>query len=271
MLPWLSLPATLALLPAVASAAAASSSSLLSPPSRPAQTYALCQKKTQPPLLGCPPHTIYVSKASHPDAKFSSIQAAIASLPNDASPHAILIAPGIYTEQLNVTRLGPLTLLGTSDRPWRSETLAGSAGGGRGGGDDFDYDAPLPANEVQVRWDSANVGNNLLLDNTFTSVLTVAPTLNASFTGAGPNGWPVDPDPAVTPPGNADFRAYNVDFRNDFSDRSVGPAHAMGVSRAKAGFYSCGFYSYQDTVSIKTPKTRPNLQVRHRVRGQVVW
>ncbi|KXJ93965.1 pectin lyase fold/virulence factor [Microdochium bolleyi] len=243
MLPSLSLPTALALVPLATSTAAS-----LLPVSRPAQSYALCQKKTQPPLLGCPPHTIYVSQASHPDAKFSSIQAAIASLPNNDKPHVILIAPGTYTEQLNVTRPGPLTLLGTSDRPWRAETLAGSAGGRGAGVDDaFDYGAPLPANDVQVYFNSANVGNNLLLDNVFTGVLTIGPTLNATFTGAGPNGWPVDP---ATPFGSADFRAYNIDFRNEFSDRSVGPAHALGVSRANAGFYSCGFYSYQDTIYI---------------------
>lgn len=228
-----------ALLPALA---AATASSLL-PISLPAQSYALCQKKTTNPLTGCPPHTIYVSQLPHPSAKFATIQAAISSLPADdiTTRYTILIAPGEYKEQLNVTRSGPLTLLGVSDRPFYSQTLLPRYY------PEFDYDKPLPSNEVHVRFDRANVGNNLLPDNVFTGVLTVGPTLNATFTGTGPQGWPVDP---ATPYGSADFRAYNIDFRNEFAQWGVGPAHAMGVSRANAGFYSCGFYSWQDTVSL---------------------
>jgi hypothetical protein len=94
---------------------------------------------------------------------------------------------------------------------------------------------------------SAN-NNGRFTDNVYTSVLTIAPTLNASLTGSGPTGFPV---PASTPFGSSDFRAYNIDFRNDYADFGDGPSHALSVSRANAGFYSCGFYSYQDTVRTK--------------------
>ncbi|KAI5921870.1 pectin methylesterase family protein [Camillea tinctor] len=194
----------------------------------PAQTYKLCQQKTPDPLAGCPNGTLYV----HPSdarASFRSIQGAIASLPNDTSAHVILIAPGVYTEQLNVTRPGPLTLLGATDRnaSYASE------------------DGAVP-NDVQVYWNSANY-NATFPDNVYTGVLTVGPSLEATLTGSGPTGYPVPPD---TPFGCADFRAYNIDFRNEFAPYSSGPAHAVGVSRANAGFYSCGFYSWQDTVYI---------------------
>jgi hypothetical protein len=79
-------------------------------------------------------------------------------------------------------------------------------------------------------------------------VLTVAPNLNASLTGSGPTGFPVPED---TPFGTVDFRVYNIDFRNVYSDFSAGPSLAVSVSRANAGFYYSGFYSYQDTVSLK--------------------
>jgi hypothetical protein len=58
-----------------------------------------------------------------------------------------------------------------------------------------------------------------------------------------------DPVPADTPFGNTDFRAYNIDFINDFKNYASGPALAVSVSYANTGFYYCGFYSYQDTVS----------------------
>lgn len=55
--------------------------------------------------------------------------------------------------------------------------------------------------------------------------------------------------PADTPFGNVDFRAYNIDFINDFKNYATGPSLAVSVSYANSGFYFCGFYSYQDTVS----------------------
>ncbi|KAF9879418.1 pectinesterase [Colletotrichum karsti] len=212
----------------VASAAAAI-------PSGPAKTYADCQKKTCDPLEGCPPGTLFVSKASA-KANFTTIQAAIASLPNNTDAYTILIAPGNYTEQLNVTRQGPLTLLGMTDRPASDRLYA-----------DVSLNTTASNhNEVQVWWNAAN-HDAVFPDNVYTSVLTVGPNLNATLTGSGPTGFPV---PADTPFGCSDFRAYNIDFRNDEFPRSNGPAHAVGVSRANAGFYSCGLYSYQDTLYV---------------------
>jgi hypothetical protein len=99
-----------------------------------------------------------------------------------------------------------------------------------------------------VLWASANTDNTgKTTDNAVTTVLTVAPTWNASLTGSGPTGFAV---PADTPFGSSDFRAYNIDFRNVYSQYSAGPALAVGVSYANAGFYGCGFYSYQDTVYV---------------------
>lgn len=199
----------------------------------PAITFKDCQRKTAVPLDGCPEGTIYVSR-NDTTADFASIQAAIRSLPNDTSPHTILIGAGIYTEQLNVTRSGPVTLLGQSDRPWNGEPYS-----------DVSYDEH-PHNEVQVFFNAANGGDHRFPDNLYTSVLAVGPTYNATQTGAGPTGYPV---PENTTFGCSDFRAYNIDFRNEFEPRAVGPAHALAVGYANTGFYSCGFYSYQDTVS----------------------
>ncbi|KAI0132834.1 pectinesterase family protein [Xylariales sp. AK1849] len=201
----------------------------------PAKTYAECQRKTCDPLQGCPRGTIYVSKDSS-RADFTTIQGAIASLPDDSSGHIILIAPGNYTEQLNVTRPGPLTLLGVSDDPYRGASYGAVSS-------DTDH-----ANGVQVLWASANTDNTgKVTDNAITTVLTVAPTWNASLTGSGPTGFAV---PAGTPLGSSDFRAYNIDFRNIYSLQAAGPALAVNVAYANASFYGSGFYSYQDTVYI---------------------
>ncbi|KAF4999678.1 hypothetical protein FDECE_11432 [Fusarium decemcellulare] len=199
----------------------------------PVDTYKKCQRQTHRPTEGCPRGTLYVAKDDS-RAHFDSVQDAINSLGNTTTPGYILIAPGNYTEQLNVTRRGPLHLIGMSNKPWKHELYA-----------DIDVNTTAQ-NDVQIWWNSAN-HNVSFPDNVYTGVLTVGPNLNATLTGSGPTGFPV---PADTPFGCIDFRAYNIDFRNEFVPYSYGPAHALGVSRANAGFYSCGFYSYQDTVYV---------------------
>lgn len=201
-------------------------------PKGPVDTYKKCQRQTKRATEGCPKGTLFVAK-DDPRADFTSIQDAIDSLGNTTIAGHILIAPGNYTEQLNVTRRAPLHLIGASNAPWVKELYA-----------DIDVNSTAQ-NDVQIWWNSANRNDGSMSDNVYTSVLTVGPTLNATLTGAGPTGFAV---PADTPFGCNDFRAYNIDFRNDYAPRSAGPAHAVGVSRANAGFYSCGFYSYQDTV-----------------------
>ncbi|KAE9965418.1 hypothetical protein BLS_007660 [Venturia inaequalis] len=169
----------------------------------------------------CPPGTIVVG----PSGKFKTIQSAVLSLPLDKTPQTILIQSGLYTEQVNITRPGPLTLLGATTLP-NSHT----------------------ANTVRVLWKAATGTKETgTKDNAFTATLTVAPTLDAALTGSGPTGHEI---PAGTAFGNADFRAYNIDFTNDFKQASAGPSLAVSTGMANTGFYFCGVRSWQDTVYI---------------------
>jgi hypothetical protein len=66
-------------------------------------------------------------------------------------------------------------------------------------------------------------------DDALSSVLIVAPSLNASLIGAGPTGAPLQPLF-----GNTDFKAYNIDFQN----RAVGYPrfpHSFVASRITEG------------------------------------
>jgi len=42
--------------------------------------------------------------------EFSTVSAAVNSLPNDSTSQSIFIYPGTYTEQVSITRSGPLTV-----------------------------------------------------------------------------------------------------------------------------------------------------------------
>lgn len=175
-----------------------------------------CQYATSDPLEGCPVGTVLVG----PGTSHSTIQSAVLSLPNDASSQTILILPGVYEEQVNITRSGPLTLLGQTQLP---------------------HD--LGRNTVEILW-HAVAGTQ---HNAFTAVLTVAPDLNAALTGSGPTGFSVPPD---QPFGNADFRAYNLNLTNDYLLYSAGPSLALLTGYSNSGFYYCSFASYQDTIYV---------------------
>ncbi|KAF2107881.1 pectin lyase fold/virulence factor [Lophiotrema nucula] len=190
-----------------------------------------CQSPTRNPLSGCPAHTLLVdpstsnSTTKKSSTTFSAIQSAILSLPHDNSARTILILPGQYTEQLNITRPGPLYLLGQTKSP-----------------------KDVGSNDVEVLWHQATgTATTGTLDNAYTAVLTIAPTLNSSLTGSGPTGNPV---PADTPFGCTDFRAYNLNFTNDYLPYSAGPSLALSTSYANSGFYYSVFQSYQDTIYV---------------------
>ena len=182
---------------------------------------AACQRPTNNPLEGCPKRTLLVG----PLAKFTSIQAAVLSISNNKDSYTILILPGNYTEQVNITRQAPLTLLGQTTNPNSASH-----------------------NLVNVIWHNATgTASTGSYDNAYTSTLTIAPTLNSSLTGSGPTGFAVPQD---TPYGNENFRVYNINFVNDYLPYSAGPSLALSVSYANAGFYYTQFLSYQDTVYV---------------------
>jgi pectin methylesterase-like acyl-CoA thioesterase len=121
-----------------------------------------CQIPSQNPLEGCPEDTLLVG----PTQAYTTVQSAVLSLPNDISSRYILILPGSYTEQVNVTRPGPVYLFGQTE-----------------------YPNDQRRNTVRIVWSSATGAEaNSTLDNAYTSTLTVAPTFNSSKTGSGPTG-----------------------------------------------------------------------------------
>ncbi|KDE05577.1 hypothetical protein MVLG_04072 [Microbotryum lychnidis-dioicae p1A1 Lamole] len=174
----------------------------------------------------CPPGTLYVSRTDS-NAHFKTISAAIASLPSDTSAKTIVVGAGHYQEQLNVTRKGPLYLYGQTGGSTTNQVTAFFSKG---------------TTQVSV----GGVFQSSNIDNGATAVLSVAPSYNASLTGAGYTGDPLITDTSQS--GCSDFRMYNMDLDQEWGPVNTGPALAVSVSYANASFYGVGVFGYQDTV-----------------------
>ncbi|XP_006462923.1 hypothetical protein AGABI2DRAFT_179502 [Agaricus bisporus var. bisporus H97] len=67
----------------------------------------LAASRTSPPA-----GALVVRARTSNSGEFSTVSAAVASLPNDSSSRTIFIYPGTYNEQVFITRSGPLTIYG---------------------------------------------------------------------------------------------------------------------------------------------------------------
>lgn len=57
-----------------------------------------------------PAGAVVVRSGTSTAGEFATISAAVSSLPNDKTTQSIFIFPGTYTEQVDITRTGPLTV-----------------------------------------------------------------------------------------------------------------------------------------------------------------
>ncbi|KAJ6487690.1 pectin lyase fold/virulence factor [Mycena sanguinolenta] len=69
--------------------------------------WAFAASRTSPPS-----GAIIVRQGTTTAGEFSTLAAALNSLPNDSSSRSIFIFPGTYTGQIDITRSGPLTIYG---------------------------------------------------------------------------------------------------------------------------------------------------------------
>ncbi|KAF8501907.1 carbohydrate esterase family 8 protein [Gautieria morchelliformis] len=86
-----------------------------------------------------PSGSIVVRPRDAASGEFTTIQAAVNSLPDDSSSRCIFIYPGTYREQVTISRPGPLTIYGyttdTSSYVRNSVTVTYSASAGQAGSD----------------------------------------------------------------------------------------------------------------------------------------
>ncbi|KAF8968908.1 carbohydrate esterase family 8 protein [Flammula alnicola] len=71
---------------------------------------ALCESALGASRTTPPAGAVIVRAGTTTAGEFSTVSKAVNSLPNDSSTRTIFIFPGTYTEQVNITRPGPLTM-----------------------------------------------------------------------------------------------------------------------------------------------------------------
>lgn len=71
---------------------------------------ALCQAAFAASRTSPPSGAIVVRAGTTTTGEFKTVSSAVASLPNDSSSRSIFIYPGTYSEQVYITRAGPLTV-----------------------------------------------------------------------------------------------------------------------------------------------------------------
>ncbi|SCV67626.1 BQ2448_5237 [Microbotryum intermedium] len=199
-----------------------------------------CNGAFQP--ANCPFGTIFVS-ASDPAASFTTIQAAIDSLPDDTSAGTILVGAGMYHEQLNITRQGALYVLGQNGAGCRKRATVYYAIG----------------REANAASTNPDPNARVIIHNIQTAVVLVAPPpyrKNLSQTAPPGRRQRRAPDVLATSPaiakghrsGCLDFRMYDIDIDQQFGPKGV--ALAIAVVNSKASFYGTGAFGFQDTVFI---------------------
>ncbi|KAF9464003.1 pectin lyase fold/virulence factor [Collybia nuda] len=88
-----------------------------------------------------PSGSVVVRGSGTQSGEFSTLQAAVNSLPNDSSARTIFIYPGTYSEQVSITRSGKLTIYGsttdTTSYKSNSVTITHALSAGQAGNDDL--------------------------------------------------------------------------------------------------------------------------------------
>ncbi|KIJ45280.1 carbohydrate esterase family 8 protein [Sphaerobolus stellatus SS14] len=108
-----------------------------------------------------PSGAIVVRPSNPGSGEFTSVQAAVNSLPNDSSSRSIFIFSGTYNEQVTITRSGPLTIYGyttdTSSYTSNTVTITQSKSAGQSGSDPTS--ATLIVNKANFQLYNVNLKN----------------------------------------------------------------------------------------------------------------
>ncbi|KAF8591882.1 carbohydrate esterase family 8 protein [Ramaria rubella] len=129
-----------------------------------------------------PSGAIVVRQTGATAGEFTTVQAAVNSLPNDSSAQSIFIYPGTYSEQVTISRSGPLTIFGsttdTSSYTSNSVTITHNESAGEAGAGGDEGSATLIVNKASFSLYNVN------LKNTFGEAATNGQALAVSANGS---------------------------------------------------------------------------------------
>ena len=166
----------------------------------------LAASRTSPPA-----GAVIVRSGTTATGEFATISAAISSLPNDKTNQSIFIFPGTYTEQVDITRTGALTV----------------------------NHSTFSAGMIDLTSYCQIYGYTNNTSSYIANQVTLQAGVPASTAGSD--------DASGTLRIHTDnFRMYNVNVKNTFGIGSQ--AIAISQYGNRVGLYACGFYGYQDTL-----------------------
>lgn len=166
-----------------------------------------------------PPSGAVVVRAGTTTAgEFSTVSKAVNSLPSDSSARTIFIYPGTYTEQVNITRTGPLTV------------------------------CLFLFLFKRLYSDLKQYSMFKIYGSTTDTTSYLKNTVNIQFGLSAGTAGSDDVSGTVRVHKN-DFKLYNVNVKNTFGQGSQ--AIAISQYGTRVGFYGCGFYGFQDTVLVE--------------------
>ncbi|KAF7320081.1 Pectinesterase [Mycena kentingensis (nom. inval.)] len=120
--------------------------------------FALAASRTTPPA-----GSIVVRAGTTTSGEFSTLVAAVASLPNDSSSRSIFIFPGTYTGQVSISRAGPLAIYGftqdTSTYTGNQVNIVAAGNATAAGSDDASGTLRIHKNDFKLY--NVNVKNTL--------------------------------------------------------------------------------------------------------------
>ncbi|KAF9269305.1 pectinesterase [Marasmius fiardii PR-910] len=179
-----------------------------------------------------PAGAIAVRPGTTTAGEFSTIKAALASLPNDSSARSIFLYPGTYNEQVLVSRTGPTTIYGsttsTSTYTANGATIAFSMGADQAGSNDA-------SGTLRVHSDNFKIYNVNIKNTRGPGVQAIAVSVQSNkvgFYGCALYGYQ---DTLLANTGNQVYLKGYIEGKTDFIFGTTAQAYFGGNTIAVSG------------------------------------
>ncbi|KAF9269306.1 pectinesterase [Marasmius fiardii PR-910] len=217
--------------------------------------WAQAASRTSPPS-----GAIVVRRGTTTSGEFSTIKAALASLPKDSSARSIFLYPGTYNEQVLVDRTGPTTVYGSTDNTdtytANGATIAFSMGADQAGSNDA-------SGTLRIHSDNVKIYNVNIKNTRGAGVQAIAVSVQGNkvgFYGCALYGYQ---DTLLANTGNQVYLKGYIEGKTDFIFGNSAQAYFGGntIAVSGAGFITAdgrddngaGIYVFNSNTIVQAP------------------